>query len=81
VDTGLLRLGEGDQVMETFAKHMGVKVDRVNASEEFYRELKGVEDPSRNARSSAGSSSRCSSARRRSCPRPSGWRRARSTPT
>jgi len=45
VDTGLLRLGEGDQVMETFAKHMGVKVDRVNASDEFYRELKGVEDP------------------------------------
>ena len=45
VDTGLLRLGEGDQVMETFAKHMGVKVDRVNASDEFYRELAGVEDP------------------------------------
>jgi len=45
VDHGLLRLGEGDQVMETFAKHMGVKVDRVNASEEFYRELAGVEDP------------------------------------
>jgi GMP synthase (glutamine-hydrolysing) len=45
VDTGLLRLGEGDQVMETFARHMGVRVDRVNASEAFYRELKGVEDP------------------------------------
>ena len=45
VDTGLLRLDEGDQVMETFAKHLGVKVDRVNAAEEFFRELKGVEDP------------------------------------
>ncbi|HST01915.1 MAG TPA: glutamine-hydrolyzing GMP synthase, partial [Usitatibacter sp.] len=31
VDTGLLRLDEGDQVMRTFAKHLGVKVDRVNA--------------------------------------------------
>ena len=31
VDTGLLRLNEGDQVMETFAQHMGVKVIRVDA--------------------------------------------------
>jgi len=45
VDTGLLRLDEGDQVMQTFAKHMGVKVDRVNAADEFFRELSGVEDP------------------------------------
>ncbi len=47
VDTGLLRLDEGDQVMDTFARHMGVKVDRVNASETFYRELAGVADPER----------------------------------
>ena len=45
VDTGLLRLGEGDQVMETFARHLGVKVDRVNAADDFYRELAGVTDP------------------------------------
>jgi GMP synthase (glutamine-hydrolysing) len=45
VDTGLLRLNEGDQVMETFARHLGVKVDRVNAADEFYRELAGVADP------------------------------------
>jgi GMP synthase (glutamine-hydrolysing) len=45
VDTGLLRLGEGDQVMATFAEHMGVKVDRVNAAPDFYRELAGVSDP------------------------------------
>jgi GMP synthase (glutamine-hydrolysing) len=45
VDTGLLRLNEGDQVMETFARHLGVKVDRVNAADEFYRELAGVSDP------------------------------------
>jgi GMP synthase (glutamine-hydrolysing) len=45
VDTGLLRLHEGDQVMETFARHLGVKVDRVNAADTFYRELAGVADP------------------------------------
>jgi GMP synthase (glutamine-hydrolysing) len=45
VDTGLLRLDEGDQVMETFAKHLGVKVMRVNAAEDYFRELTGVADP------------------------------------
>ncbi len=45
VDTGLLRLHEGDQVMATFAEHMGVKVIRVNASERYFDALKGVEDP------------------------------------
>ncbi len=45
VDTGLLRLGEGDQVMEAFAEHLGVKVDRVNASGTFYAALRGVADP------------------------------------
>jgi GMP synthase (glutamine-hydrolysing) len=45
VDTGLLRLHEGDQVMETFAKHLGVKVDRVNAADEYYAALAGAADP------------------------------------
>ncbi|HRE22403.1 MAG TPA: glutamine-hydrolyzing GMP synthase [Rhabdaerophilum sp.] len=45
VDTGLLRLAEGDEVMATFAEHMGVKVDRVNAAPQFFAELAGVEDP------------------------------------
>lgn len=35
VDHGLLRLNEGDQVMQTLATHLGVKVVRVNASERF----------------------------------------------
>jgi GMP synthase (glutamine-hydrolysing) len=47
VDHGLLRLGEGDQVMETFAKHMGVRVIRVNAEERFLNALKGETDPER----------------------------------
>ncbi len=50
VDTGLLRLDEGDQVMETFAKHLGVKVDRVDASEEFLGALAGVADPEQKRR-------------------------------
>ncbi len=45
VDTGLLRLHEGDQVMETFAEHMGVRVLRINAAERFFTALQGVTDP------------------------------------
>jgi GMP synthase (glutamine-hydrolysing) len=45
VDNGLLRLGEGDQVMHTFARHMGVKVIRVDAEERFLGRLAGVTDP------------------------------------
>lgn len=45
VDTGLLRLNEGDEVMRTFAEHMGIHVIRVNAQEQFYNALKGVSDP------------------------------------
>ena len=45
VDNGLLRLHEGDQVMATFAKHMGVKVIRVDAADRFYDALAGEADP------------------------------------
>ncbi|TRW90215.1 glutamine-hydrolyzing GMP synthase [Candidatus Methylobacter oryzae] len=45
VDTGLLRLHEGDQVMATFAEHMGVKVIRVNAEQRYLDALSGVTDP------------------------------------
>ncbi len=45
VDNGLLRLNEGDQVMEMFARNMGVKVIRVDAEENFLSRLAGVEDP------------------------------------
>lgn len=45
VDHGLLRFKEGEQVMETFAKHLGVRVVHVNATEEFMGQLKGVTDP------------------------------------
>ncbi len=45
VDTGLLRAGEGDQVMDMMARHMGVRVIRVDAAERFFAALEGVADP------------------------------------
>ncbi|MDA8421293.1 MAG: glutamine-hydrolyzing GMP synthase [Pseudomonadota bacterium] len=45
VDNGLLRLNEGDQVMATFAEHMGVKVIRVDAEQRFLDALHGITDP------------------------------------
>jgi GMP synthase (glutamine-hydrolysing) len=45
VDNGLLRLHEGDQVMEMFAANMGIKVIRVNAEDEFLGKLAGVDEP------------------------------------
>ncbi|MDT0634379.1 glutamine-hydrolyzing GMP synthase [Spectribacter hydrogenoxidans] len=45
VDNGLLRLGEADQVMATFAQHMGVNVVAVNAEQRFLERLAGVTDP------------------------------------
>jgi GMP synthase (glutamine-hydrolysing) len=45
VDNGLLRLNEGDQVMNTFAENLGVKVIRVDAEERFLSALAGETDP------------------------------------
>jgi len=45
VDTGLLRLNEGDEVMQTFSASMGVKVLRVDAEARFLQGLEGVFDP------------------------------------
>lgn len=45
VDNGLLRLNEGDQVMDMFARNMGVKVIRADCEELFLGKLAGVADP------------------------------------
>src|SRR5690606_18288542 len=45
VDNGLLRKNEGDQVMDMFARNMGVKVIRADAEAEFLGKLAGVGDP------------------------------------
>ena len=45
VDNGLLRLNEGDQVMQTFKDKFGIKVKRANSGNLFLRDLKGKTDP------------------------------------
>jgi GMP synthase (glutamine-hydrolysing) len=45
VDTGLLRLNEGAQVVDTFRTHMGMKLDAIDATARFMGALKGVSDP------------------------------------
>jgi len=45
VDNGLLRLNEAEQVMQTFADNLGVKVIHVDARDRFMDALAGVSDP------------------------------------
>lgn len=45
VDHGLLRENEGDEVMAAFARHLKLRVRRVDAAGRFFRALAGVEDP------------------------------------
>jgi GMP synthase (glutamine-hydrolysing) len=45
VDTGLLRLNEAEQVMQTFAEHLHMKVVHADAAGEFLEHLAGVADP------------------------------------
>ncbi len=45
VDNGLLREGEGDKVMSTYAGHFHINVKKVDASDLFLSKLAGVTDP------------------------------------
>jgi GMP synthase (glutamine-hydrolysing) len=45
VDTGLLRLDEARQVVETFEKHMGMRLLHIDATARFMGALAGVADP------------------------------------
>jgi GMP synthase (glutamine-hydrolysing) len=45
VDHGLLRQNEAEQVMDTFAMHLGVRVVHVDASNQFLAALAGVDEP------------------------------------
>jgi GMP synthase (glutamine-hydrolysing) len=45
VDTGLMREGESDQVVETFRRHQGMELIHVRAAERFFERLAGVVDP------------------------------------
>ena len=45
VDTGLMRQGEGEQVVETFRRHQGIELIHVRAADRFFERLAGVIDP------------------------------------
>ena len=45
IDTGMLRQGEPEQVVETFQRTLGIRLIAVNAIEEFLSALDGVIDP------------------------------------
>jgi GMP synthase (glutamine-hydrolysing) len=45
VDTGLMRAGETEQVLETFRRHQRIELVHVDAAERFFGRLAGVVDP------------------------------------
>ncbi|MGD9794989.1 MAG: glutamine-hydrolyzing GMP synthase, partial [Acidimicrobiia bacterium] len=45
VDTGLMRKGESEQVVETFRRHQGIELVHVDAGKRFFDRLAGIIDP------------------------------------
>ena len=45
VDTGLMRKGESEQVVEMFQRNMGIELIHVRAGEKFFDKLEGVIEP------------------------------------
>ena len=45
VDTGLMRKGESEQVVETFRRHIGIELIHIDAGDRFFERLAGVTDP------------------------------------
>jgi GMP synthase (glutamine-hydrolysing) len=45
VDTGLMRMGEGEQVVETFRRNQRIELVHVRAADRFFAALAGVTDP------------------------------------
>jgi GMP synthase (glutamine-hydrolysing) len=45
VDTGLMRKGESEQVVETFRRNMGIELIHVDAGPRFFDRLAGVTEP------------------------------------
>jgi GMP synthase (glutamine-hydrolysing) len=45
VDTGLMRAGESEQVVETFHRHLGIELIHVDAGERFFERLRGITEP------------------------------------
>jgi GMP synthase (glutamine-hydrolysing) len=45
VDTGLMRRGESEQVVETFRRSMGIELIHVDAGQRFFDKLQGITEP------------------------------------
>jgi GMP synthase (glutamine-hydrolysing) len=45
VDTGLMRQGEGEQVVETFERHQGIELIHAKVADRFFDRLAGITDP------------------------------------
>ena len=45
VDTGLMRQGESEQVVETFRRSMGIELIHVDAGARFFEALRGITEP------------------------------------
>jgi len=45
VDTGLMRAGESDQIVETFERHQHIELIHVHAADRFFEHLSGVTEP------------------------------------
>lgn len=45
VNTGLLRLNEEEQIKSVFEKHFGMTLVCIDAKEQFFQALKGIDDP------------------------------------
>jgi GMP synthase (glutamine-hydrolysing) len=45
VDTGLMRQGESEQVVETFQRNLKIELQHIHAEDRFFERLAGVTDP------------------------------------
>ena len=45
VDTGLMRKGESEQVVETFRRNLGIELIHVSAGDRYFEKLVGITDP------------------------------------
>jgi GMP synthase (glutamine-hydrolysing) len=45
VDTGLMRKGEGEQVVDTFQRHQGIELIHARAADRFFERLAGITEP------------------------------------
>ena len=68
VDHGLLRLNEAKNVMDMFARNLGVKIIPIDASAEFLGKLAGT------------NLLKCSKKKPKNSPTPNGWHKAPFTP-